>query len=368
MYIHERNDWPHFAWDAAKVSPLLAAVRYEQGRLLGVMASLGFQLCQEAMLLTLTEDALKTSKIEGEVLDLMQVRSSLARRLGLSVVGMKPSTKQVDGVVAMLLDATTQYEAKLTQSRLFAWHESLFPDGGGPFYRVHVGEWRRVESGPMQVVSGPLGREKIHFEAPDAQRLPLEMKAFIHWFNGNNEPDLVIKSALAHFWFVTIHPFDDGNGRIARALADLLLARSENSSQRFYSMSSQIQRERTAYYQVLEACQKDGLDITPWLVWYLQCLKGAILASSGTLTSVVEKAMFWKQYEAEAFNERQRKMLNLLFEGFTGSLTSSKWAKITKCSQDTALRDITDLLHRGILSKTESSGRSTGYQLLRLDA
>lgn len=363
MYVHQQANWPHFHWDVARVAPLLAAVRYEQGRLLGRMASFGFQLCQEAMLQTLTEDALKTSKIEGETLDLTQVRSSLARHLGLNVAGMKPSSQHVDGLVVMLLDATTQYEAKLTQSRLFHWHKNLFPDDGSPFYRVHAGEWRRVESGPMQVVSGPIGREKIHFEAPSAERLPAEMRAFIQWFNAHNEPDFVLKSAMAHFWFVTIHPFDDGNGRIARALADLLLARSENSPQRFYSMSSQIQRERSAYYQVLEACQKGSLDITAWLVWYLQCLNRAILASTEMLEQVIAKAAFWKRHESELFNERQRKMLNLLFDGFTGSLTSSKWAKITKCSQDTALRDITDLLHRGVLKKTEAGGRSAGYQL-----
>lgn len=365
MYIHQQPDWPQFHWNALEITPLLAAVRYEQGRLLGRMASLGFQLCQEAVLQTLTEDALKTSKIEGETLDLMQVRSSFARHLGLEVVGMKPSSKSVDGLVVMLLDATTQYETKLTQSRLFNWHKALFAEGSSPFYRVHVGEWRSLESGPMQVVSGPMGREKIHFEAPEASRLSVEMRRFIEWFNAKNEPDLVLKSALAHFWFVTIHPFDDGNGRIARALADLLLARSEDSPQRFYSMSSQIQRERTAYYQVLEASQKGGLDITQWLAWYLQCLKRAILASTVTLDGVMAKAMFWQQHEFVSFNERQRKMLNLLFDGFTGSLTSSKWAKITKCSQDTALRDITDLLHRQILEKMQTGGRSTSYQLLR---
>lgn len=363
MYIHQKTDWPEFHWDVSQVNALLASVRFEQGLLLGRMASLGLTLRQDAVLQVLTQDALKTSEIEGEILDPTQVRSSFARQLGLKFAGMKPSSKDVDGIVTLLLDATTQFQLPLSKERLFEWHQHLFPQAGGVFYRVNVGVWRNKASGPMQVISGPMGREKVHFEAPEAKRLPVEMKNFIRWFNRSDGMDLVLKSAIAHFWFVTIHPFDDGNGRIARALADLLLARSENSTQRFYSMSTQIQRDRKAYYAVLEAAQKGGLDITAWICWYLQSLKEAIQSSIVLLEQIIVKAEFWKKYEAEALNDRQRKVLNRLLDGFNGHLTTTKWAKLTHCSQDTALRDITDLTSRLILKKAEGGGRSTHYVL-----
>lgn len=363
MYIHQQPHWPAFHWNDSKVNELLSSVRFEQGHLLGRMASLGVSLRKDAVLQVLTQDALKTSEIEGEMLDITQVRSSFARQLGLTFDGMKPSSKDVDGLVSLLLDATSAFQAPLTKARLFEWHERLFPQAGTPFYRINVGSWRNESSGPMQVISGPIGREKVHFEAPAAKRLPAEMKKFIQWFNQVDGVDLVLKSAIAHFWFVTIHPFDDGNGRIARALADLLLARSEQSTQRFYSMSAQIQRERSTYYAVLESTQKGGLDITAWVVWYLQSLKLAIQASVTLLERVIAKAEFWKKHEGEAFNERQRKVLNRLFDGFNGHLTTTKWAKLTRCSQDTALRDINELVHRAILQKADSGGRSTHYGL-----
>lgn len=363
MYIHQQPDWPAFHWNTSSVNELLSSVRFEQGLLLGRMASLGFSLRQHAVLQALTQDALKTSEIEGEMLDVTQVRSSFARRLGLTLTEMKPSSKAVDGLVAVLLDATTHPELALTKARLCEWHHSLFPDAGTPFYRINVGHWRKESSGPMQVISGPIGREKVHFEAPAAKRLPAEMKKFIYWFNNDDGMDTVLKSAVAHFWFVTIHPFDDGNGRIARALADLLLARSERSTQRFYSMSAQIQRERNAYYAVLEATQKGSLEITAWMVWYLQNLKLAIQSSATLLEQVIAKADFWKKHETGVFNERQRKVLNRLLDGFNGHLTTSKWAKLTHSSQDTALRDITELVNRAILQKADSGGRSTHYVL-----
>lgn len=338
-------------------------MRHLQGRLLGHMEALGFGLREEATLQTLTQDVIKTSEIEGEKLDAEQVRSSIARRLGMDMGRSKPVDRNVEGIVEIMLDAIRNYEAPLTQERLFAWHAALFPTGRSGMQRIVVGGWRTKESGPMQVVSGPYGREKVHYEAPSYGRLKKEMTHFIKWFNASSEADLVVKSALAHFWFVTIHPFDDGNGRIARAIADMMLARSEKSSQRFYSMSSQIQHERKGYYDVLEACQKGPLDITSWIEWFLHCLKRAIAASEETLQAVLIKARFWKAHAEESFNNRQRTILNRLLDGFDGKLTSSKWATITKCSQDTALRDISDLLDRKILTKDEAGGRSTSYEL-----
>lgn len=363
MYIYERKEWPSFKWDFAGLSELLTDVRYKQGRLLGCMDALGFQLREEATLATLTRDVLKTSEIEGEKLDTQQVRSSIAKKLGIDIGAASRIDRHVDGIVEILLDATRHHDKPLTEERLFGWHAALFPTGRSGFHRIRVGGWRTKESGPMQVVSGPYGREKVHYVAPDYRRLKKEMAAYLKWFNSNQEVDLVIKSALAHFWFVTIHPFDDGNGRIARAMADMLLARSENSCQRFYSMSAQIQHERDQYYQVLENCQKGSLDITAWIDWYLQCLRRAIAASDEILQTVLTKANFWRAHMGESFNERQRMLLNRLLDGFEGKLNSSKWAKIAKCSQDTALRDITDLLERKILRKEESGGRSTSYQL-----
>lgn len=363
MYIHERKNWPDFFWDQSQLTDLLAEVRYLQGRLLGRMESLGFRLREEASLRTLMQDVIKTSEIEGEKLDTEQVRSSIAKRLGMNHLSMSSVDRNVEGIVEVMFDATRNFKSALTKDRLFAWHTALFPMDKTSLRQITVGRWRTKSSGTMQVLSGPIGREKIHFEAPKYNRLNKEMANFISWFNAPAEHDLLIKSALAHFWFVTIHPFDDGNGRIARAIADMMLARSENSDQRFYSMSMQIQKERKSYYDILETCQKGSLDITIWLLWFLNCLKHAITAAESTLQTVLTKARFWTIHTNELFNERQRQIINLLLDGFYGKLTSSKWAKITKCSQDTALRDISDLLDRQILIKDAAGGRSTNYQL-----
>ena len=363
MYIHERKEWPEFEWNRAELADLLAEVRHQQGRLLGRMESLGFQLREEAALQTLTQDVVKTSEIEGEKLDALQVRSSLARRMGIDVGALPQLDRNVEGIVEVMLDATRKHAAPLSAERLFGWHAALFPTGRSGMRRITVGGWRTEQSGAMQVVSGPIGRERVHYEAPEQDRLKKETARFIQWINSASDCDPVIKSALAHFWFVTLHPFEDGNGRIARAIADLLLARSEKSSQRFYSMSSQIQRERRAYYEVLEVCQKGSIDITKWIEWFLNCLKRAMGASEKTLEGVLVKASFWKSHAGESFNERQRKVINRLLDGFEGALTTSKWAKLTKCSQDTALRDVTDLITRRILSKHAAGGRSTHYTL-----
>jgi Fic family protein len=364
MYIHELPGWPQFHWDEKKVAGLLAEVRHLQGRLLGRMDALGFGLREEATLGVLTQDVVKTSEIEGERLDPQQVRSSIGRRLGIETGGVQITDRHVEGIVEVMLDATRKYAEPLTKKRLLAWHAALFPTGRSGLQPIKIGRWRDADSGAMQVVSGAYGREQVHYEAPAHDRLENEMAAFLHWFNRPDDTtDPVLKSALAHFWFVTIHPFDDGNGRIARAIADLALARSENSSQRFYSMSSQIQREREAYYRVLERGQKESLDITGWIDWYLRCLRHAIQTSAETLQAVLTKARLWKDHATESFNDRQRGMINRLLDGFEGKLTSSKWAKLAKCSQDTALRDISDLLERGVLTKDEPGGRSTSYQL-----
>ena len=364
MYVYQRNDWPRFRLDGAKLTVALAEVRHLQGRLLGRMQSLGFPLRVEAALQTLTQDVVKTSEIEGQRLDTQQVRSSIARRMGVDIGGLPPVDRNVEGIVDMMFDATNHHDAPLTDERLFGWHSALFPTGRSGLQRITIGGWRTEASGPMQVVSGPYGRETVHFEAPGHERLNAEMTAFIEWFNAPLDTDPVIRSALAHFWFVTIHPFDDGNGRIARAIADLALARSECSSQRFYSMSSQIQLERKAYYDVLERSQKGSLDVTVWIEWFLDCLKHAIQASEETLRAVLTKARFWEANAGELFNNRQRLMLNRLLDGFEGKLTSSKWATITQCSQDTAWRDISDLVGRRLLEREEAGGRSTSYLLL----
>ena len=363
MYIHEQQRWPAFEWNHASVAPLLAEARHLQGRLLGRMETLGFQIREEATLQILTRDGLKTSEIEGQVLDAGQVRSSIARRLGLDIGALPPTDRTVEGIVEVLLDATRNAIAPLTPERLCSWHAALFPTGRSGLRRIVVGAWRTEQSGEMQVVSGPVGRETVHYEAPRPDRVAMEMDRFLDWFNGNPELDPVLKSAVAHFWFVTVHPFEDGNGRIARAIADLVLARSEGSPQRFYSMSSQIQRERSDYYLVLEQCQRGTLDVTPWVHWYLGCFTRAIGASEGILSAVLHKAGFWRAHAGGSFNERQRRVLNRVLEGFEGKLTTSKWAKLAKCSQDTALRDITDLVGRGVLSREESGGRSTSYRL-----
>jgi Fic family protein len=363
MYIYERKEWPEFEWDQGKLAPLLAETRHAQGRLLGRMEDLGFPLREEATLQTLTQDVVKTSEIEGEKLDAAQVRSSLAQRMGMDIGALPPIDRNIEGIVEIMLDATREHDAPLTRDRLFGWHAALFPTGRSGMRRIVAGAWRTKDSGDMQVVSGPIGRETVHYEAPSHDLLKKEMARFIKWCNAPPDIDPVIKSAVAHFWFVTIHPFEDGNGRIARAIADMLLARSEKTSQRFYSMSSQIQRERNDYYLVLEDCQKGTLDITRWMEWFLNCLKRAIAASDQILEAVLLKAGFWKARAGESFNDRQRKVINRLLDGFEGKLTSSKWAKLTKCSQDTALRDISDLLDRQILTRAEAGGRSTSYEL-----
>jgi Fic family protein len=363
-YIHELRDWPSFIWDHSRLAGKLAAVRNRQGRLTGRMEELGFKLRNEANLEALTEEVTKSSEIEGEILNRDQVRSSLARRLGVDIGALTPSERNVDGVVEMMLDATGKYDRPLTSERLFGWHAALFPTGRSGLSKITVGAWRLAESGPMQVVSGRIGRERVHYEAPKAERLVDEMKGFIAWFNDSQDIDPVLMAAVAHLWFVTIHPFEDGNGRIARAIADMALARSEDSSQRFYSMSAQIRQERNAYYNILEATQKSDLDITEWLEWFLDCLDRAFDRAETILASVLRKSRFWKKHAGETFNDRQRAMIERLFNGYEGKLTSSKWASIEKCSQDTALRDIEDLLSRGVLTKDAAGGRSTSYSLV----
>jgi len=367
FYIHERPDWPKFRWDSVQLTPALSACRHQQGRLLGQMEALGFQLQQEAVLQTLTDDVVKSSEIEGETLDVQQVRSSVARRLGLNAGGVVAADRHVEGVVEMMLDATRHYDQALTADRLCAWHASLFPTGRSGMRRIRVGAWRDDHTGPMQVVSGPIGRERVHYEGPAAGRLAQEMKAFLDWFEGAGaDHDPVIKAGLAHLWFVTIHPFDDGNGRIARAIADLALARSERSAQRFYSMSRQIRQERAAYFDILERTQRGSLDVTLWMEWFLGCLSRAIDGAQTTLAAVLAKARFWQTLGTAPINERQRLMLNRLLEGFEGHLTTSKWATIAKCSTDTALRDILELMERGILVRNPGRGRSTSYSLAEI--
>src|SRR5437879_9065862 len=359
MYIHELEDWPRFNWSRERLAEPLAAVRHRQGRLIGHMEALGFNLRQEAVLQTLTADVLKSSEIEGERLDAEQVRSSIARRLGMDLGALKPADRNVEGVVEMMLDATRHYDQALTAERLFAWHASLFPTGRSGMSKIRVGVWRDDSTGPMEVVSGPVGKEHVYFVAPPAARLDAEMRAFLDWFSSSADSDPVLRAALAHLWFVTIHPFDDGNGRIARAIADMVLARSENSPQRFYSMSAQIRQERNAYYSILEETQKGTLDITPWMEWFLGCLGRAIDGAQTTLGAVLAKARFWESIAGVALNERQRLVVNRLLDGFEGNLTSSKYAKLVKCSQDTAARDIAFLVEQGGLVRNPGGGRST---------
>ena len=367
-YIYDLKDWPNFRWDRAGLAEQLAAVRHRQGHLLGRMEALGFELRSEAVLRTLTQDAVKSSEIEGEVLNPEQVRSSLARRLGLDIAGLVPASRYVDGTVDMLLDATRNFARPLTADRLFDWHAALFPTGRSGLKRITVGGWRRSEGGPMQVVSGLPGREKVHFQAPDADRIEGEMNRFLTWFEESSQGvDPVIKAAVAHIWFVTIHPFDDGNGRIGRAIMDMALARSEGTSQRFYSMSARLRTERNAYYETLEAAQKGDLDITLRLAWFLRILGQAFEDAEEHLSVALRKARFRGSRAALESNDRQRKMLDRLLDGFEGKLTSSKYAKILKCSQDTALRDIDDLVKREILVRDPARGRSTSYSLKTTD-
>lgn len=363
MYIWERSRWPRLTWDERALSSLLARACREQGRLLGKMEGLGFALRSEAHLRTLTEDVVKSSEIEGEKLDSAQVRSSIARKLGLDVAGLVPADRNVDGVVELMVDATGNYTKPLIQERLFGWHAALFPTGRSSMTKITVGDWRDDSTGPMQVVSGPIGRQKVHYQAPAASRVPKEMKAFLKWFANPGDIDGLLVAGLAHLWFVTIHPFDDGNGRIARAIADMALARAEGTDQRFYSMSAQIRLERNGYYEMLERTQKGGLDVTGWQEWFLNCLLRALEGTQGTLGAVLNKAHFWERFAKEPLNERQIKVLNRLLDGFEGKLTTSKWAKLARSSQDTAYRDILDLLERRALKKDPGGGRNTSYSL-----
>lgn len=362
-FIHEFEDWPELTWDQARLADLLAEVRHRQGRLLGRMEALGFDFRTEARLTTLTADVVKSSAIEGEKLNAEEVRSSIARRLGLEYGGAIIVGRDVEGIVEMMLDATQRFAEPLNAERLYGWHAALFPSGRSGITRITVGAWRPVEAGPMQVVSGPIGRETVHFEAPAAQRLDREMSAFLEWFESDRKIDPVLKAGLAHFWFVTIHPFEDGNGRIGRAIADLALARADGTGERFYSMSSQIEIERKEYYLQLERGQRGDLDLTDWLEWFLGCLGRAIQGSDETLSVVLRKAKVWERVNQTPVNERQRKVINRLLDGFDGKLTTSKYAKLAKCSEDSALRDIRALLDLGVLIKNEAGGRSTSYEL-----
>ena len=365
VYIHELPQWPQFTWNHERLEQLLGTVRHQQGRLLGQLDTLGFTLRSEANLHALTLDALKTSEIEGELLPADQVRSSVARRLGLEEGGLRSADARVDGVVTMLLDATQHVAQPLTAERLFSWHGALFPTGRSGLRRLVVGSWRTDARGPMRVVSGRPEREMIHFEAPAAERVPAEMTRFLAWFNEPTpELDPVVKAALAHLWFVTIHPFEDGNGRIARAIADLQLTRADGTTQRFYSMSAQIQAERSEYYRLLEQTQRGTLDVTAWLEWFLACLQRALTTTAATVSTVRYKGHFWERHGAQPLNERQRQLLNRLLDGFVGKLTSSKWAQIADCSQDTATRDLQRLVQLGILAQEEGGGRSTSYRLV----
>ncbi len=364
LYIHQRKAWPRFTWDADALAPVLMQVRHAQAHLLGSMSAVGFELRSDANLETMTLDVVRTSAIEGEVLDPEQVRSSLARRLGLDVSGTATVDRHVEGIVEMMLDATQRCQEKLTAERLFDWHAALFPTGRSGMLKILVGEWRDDSTGPMQVVSGAMGRERVHYQAPPASTLKKEMAAFLKWVNAKDTLDPLLKAGLAHFWFVTLHPFEDGNGRIARAIADLLLARSDGSPQRFYSMSAQIRTERKKYYAILESSQRGSLDVTEWLAWFLACLQRAITASEGTLSTVLNKHRFWQTHAKTVLNPRQVKVLNKLLDGFEGNLTSSKCAKLAKTSQDTASRDLTDLVAKKVLKKGKAGGRSTHYVLV----
>ncbi len=359
-YIYEYKNWPNFTWRETDINALFGEVRNLQGKISGQMNTLGFATKEEANLTTLTLDVIKSSEIEGERLDYKQVRSSIARRLGINMAGLIPANRSVEGVVEMMLDATQHYQKAITHKRLFGWHSALFPTGHSGIHKIEAGRYR---SAAMQVVSGAMGKEKVHYDAVPATRVKEEMNTFLKWINDDHKIDPVLKSAIAHFWFIIIHPFDDGNGRIARAISDLLLARADQSTERFYSLSSQILVERKQYYAILQKVQHSPGDITDWLAWFLQCLKNSLLATAGTLQKIVQKSEFWKIHENTTFNERQRLLLNKLFDGFDGKLKSSKWAKIAKCSPDTALRDIKDLIEKGILRQEQDGGRSTNYEL-----
>ena len=364
-FIHQKDNWPDFTWEQKEILKPLSEVRHLQGLLMGKMQSLGFELQNEALLDTLSLDVIKSSEIEGENLSAEQVRSSVAKRLGIEIAGSVESDRNVDGMVEMMIDATKNCFKPLTADRLFDWHAALFPTGRAGMYKITVANWRVDSTGPMQVISGALGKEKVHFQAPDSEIVPNEMDRFLDWFNNNQENELVIKAAIAHLWFVTIHPFEDGNGRITRAITDMLLAQADNSTERFYSMSAQIRVERKKYYEILEKTQQGNLDITKWILWFLSCLKNALNSTDSLLTTVLFKAEFWNHHSKTLLNDRQRKLLNKLLDGFDGKLTSSKWAKIAKCSKDTAIRDINYLINKNILQKEDAGGRSTNYELIK---
>ena len=362
IYIWQRKDWPDFSWDAAELSYKLGRVRSLQGKLVGKMSALGFDLKNSAMLDALTADITKSSEIEGEILNAEQVRSSVARHLGIEIEGLPEADRYVDGVVQVMMDATQNYMQPLTEERLFNWHAALFPTGRSGMYKITVANWRQGAE-PMQVISGAMGKEKIHYQAPDSNHVADQMRLFFDWINGKQKIDPVLKAAVAHLWFVTIHPFDDGNGRISRTITDLLLTRADEMPHRFYSMSAEIRKQRKGYYEILEKTQKGGLDITGWLQWFLNCLEAALLDTERAISIVLQKAAFWNKHRFISMNERQMKMVNLLWDGFDGKLTSTKWGKITKCSPDSALRDIQDLITKGVLRKTDEGGRSTNYEL-----
>lgn len=365
MWMHEHQDWPNFTWNDQILSFKLSDLRYRQGRLLGKMEALGFELKQEATLRTLTNDVVKSSAIEGEVLNPDEVRSSIARRLGINIAGLIPSTRNVEGIVEVMLDATNQFLKPLTKNRLFDWHAALFPTGRSGMHRINVAMWRDFDTGPMQVVSGPIGRERVHFEAPHADRLENEMTAFLSWFNSSNTLDPILKAGIAHLWFVTIHPFEDGNGRIGRAIGDMVLACADGTGDRFYSLSTQIEAERKDYYRQLERQQRSSPEITEWLEWFLECLFRAIESSETMLRHVLFKASLWDKLKEYPVNDRQRLILNRMLESdFEGYMTTSKYAKLAKCSNDTALRDIQDLKMRDVLIQNHGGGRSISYRLV----
>ncbi len=361
-YIYQYDQWPDFTWNDKEINIILGKVRHLQGKILGQMGALGFSIKKEAILSTLTLDVLKSSEIEGELLHYEQVRSSIARKLGIEYAGMVHSDRDVDGVVEMMLDATQKYYEPIDEERLLGWHATLFPTGWSGMLRIDTGCYRKDE---MQVVSGPMGKERVHYQAPSHELVKSEMDDLLKWINGESKIDAVLKAAIAHFWFIIIHPFDDGNGRIARALSDMLLARSEDSAQRFYSLSNQILTEKKVYYEILQKVQHSDGNITEWLDWFLNCLYRALISTEKTLKIVLYKADFWDKHRETVLNSRQRLMLNKLLDGFDGKLKTSKWAKIAKCSADTALRDIKDLIEKGILKQEESGGRSTNYDLIQ---
>lgn len=363
-YIWQAGDWPNWRFDLALLAGPMVEVSRAQGLLMGRLADVGMALRDQASLAALTEDVVKTSEIEGERLDVDSVRSSIARRLGVDIGALAPVDRHIEGVVEMVLDATANCAADVSRKRLFGWHAALFPTGYSGLAKIKVGGWRDDASGPMQVVSGPIGWQRVHFEAPPADRLESETSRFRDWLNGSSSEPALLKAGLGHLWFVTLHPFDDGNGRIARAIGDLLLARADSSPQRFYSMSAQIQRERKAYYDILERTQKRSMDVTEWLFWFLDTLHRAVDQAQHMLDAVLTKTRFWQRWATMPLNERQVQLLNKLLDGFEGKLTSSKWAAIAKCSPDTALRDINDLLARGVLRKMDAGGRSTSYVLV----